>query len=425
MINTNAIGKGYAPVMIVLVVAVWVLAILSLVGAAYWILVRWRVHRDGRNRPSLREGLLISVPNWPSVSIIIPAHNEQQHAPDLLRSLLAQAYGASIEIIFVLDRCTDGSRAALELELANHGALDERRMRVRLIDNQECPEDWAGKCNAANRGAGLATGEILLFTDADTTFDPALVRASVALLRQRELSLLSALPAVSIRHGFEAIVQPVAVMQLMKLYPIARANDLVRPRPFANGQFMVFTREAYDAVGGHTAVKDYLLEDLAFANAMVHQLHRRAGVFVADDLLRVRMYESYRQFREGWRRIFIEAARRNPRRLVRYATECAVVGAGVAIIALLACAAGIVAWALGDHPLAIAGIATGCTALFFQQWTLRRIFELIGVPPIAALAYGYGSIAVARIQLRAARDLRAQKPVRWGGREYVIKPMQH
>ncbi|NDC52379.1 MAG: glycosyltransferase [Actinobacteria bacterium] len=81
-------------------------------------------------------------------------------------------------MIFVLDRCTDGTLAELR-------AIDDPRLVI--IENGSCPEDWAGKCNAARIGAARARGELLLFTDADTWFDPRLVRATVALLRGRLL----------------------------------------------------------------------------------------------------------------------------------------------------------------------------------------------------------------------------------------------
>lgn len=403
-----------------LIVTVWTLSGLALIGAAYWLVVKWRVHRDGRNRPGLCEGLEVQLPSWPSVSIVIPAHNEQEHAPDLLRSLLAQDYPGNLEIIFVLDRCTDGTRAALEAVSAPAGG----NRTIALIDNFECPAQWAGKCNAAHRGSGAAKGEVLLFTDADTTFDPRLVRASVALFVDRKLSLLSALPLVSVRHRFEAVVQPVCAMQLMKIYPIARVNSPDRPRPFANGQFMVFSRESYDAVGGHAAVHDDLLEDLAFARRMVHVLKRPAGLFVADDLLHVRMYESYAQFREGWKRIFIEACHRNPSRLTRYGIECATVGAGTVAAGVLAALSGAVGLVMGDIPLGASGIACGLLALVVQQWTLREIFSLIGVPPSAALAYAIASFEVARIQWEGAAALRSRTPVRWGGRHYVLNPQR-
>lgn len=399
----------------------WVLSALAVVLGAYWLVVLWRVHRDGRNRPGLAGGMGVALPSWPSVSIIIPAHNEREHAPDLLRSLLMQDYPAPMQIIFVLDRCTDGTRQALE-EVAR-GAPSNRS--VELIDNPDCPPDWAGKCNAAHRGSREARGEMLLFTDADTTFAPALVRCAVALFHQRSLALLSALPAVSVRHGFEALVQPVCAMQLMKLYPISRVNSPDRPRPFANGQFLLFSRTSYDDLGGHGAVHGDLLEDLAFARRMVHVLKRPAGLFVSDDLLRVRMYESYGQFREGWKRIFIEACNRNPRRLLRYGIECAGVGAGTTIVGALsitAGAAGIASGTPGSWGVAIAG---GVIALLAQHLTLMVIFSLIGVPAVGALCYSVSAIRVAAIQWSAARMLRLRMPVRWGGRHYVLKPQRN
>ncbi|MSR43967.1 MAG: glycosyltransferase [Phycisphaerales bacterium] len=407
------------------IVAVWICGALSGVGAVYWCVVGWRVRRDGRNRPSLREGLSGTLERWPSVSVIIPAHNEEAHAPDLLRTLLQQDYSGELEVIFVLDRCTDGTRAALMRVLDEHDRSKQRGPTVQLIDNHSCPDDWAGKCNAAHQGALRSRGEILLFTDADTTFDPALIRASVKLLTDHALALLSALSSVSVRHGFEAIVQPAAALQLMKQYPISSVNDAIEPRAFANGQFMMFTRESYEALGGHTAVKDALLEDLAFARRMVHTMKRKAGLFIADDLLRVRMYETYGQFREGWKRIFIEASHRNPARLVRYGWECALVGTGVACFGLIGAMFGVIGWVIGDPPLGIVGVCAGCGALIIQQLVLRRIFQLIGVPKIAALAYPYAALVIARIQWSGAHDLRSGKPVRWGGRNYVLQPSRN
>ncbi|MSR69936.1 MAG: DUF2065 family protein [Phycisphaerales bacterium] len=399
----------------------WFFGALCVAGTVYWSIVAWRVRRDGNNRPSLTEGLTGSLDHWPAVSVIIPAHNEVAHAPDLLRSLLAQDYAGAIEIIFVLDRCTDGTLAALE-QVASMRAAVDARLTVQFIDNRACPQDWAGKCNAAHQGAVRATGDILLFTDADTTFEPGVIRASVKLLILRKLSLLSVLSTVSVRHAFEAIVQPVAALQLMKIYPIARVNAQINPMPFANGQFMMFSREAYDHVGGHAAVKDALLEDLAFARLIVHACKRKAGLFLSDGLVRVQMYETYAQFREGWRRIFIEACHRNPRRLRRYGLECMLLGTGVAIAAVASLAGGALAWSLDDRPLAIAGVACGVVVLVVAQLTLRRIFELVGVPPVAALAYPYASLAIARIMWRGAKDLRRGAPVRWGGRAYVLEP---
>ncbi len=402
---------------------VWCFGSLSVVGGVYWTIVAWRVRRDGKNRPSLTEGLTGSLAHWPAVSVIIPAHNEEGHAPDLLRSLLAQDYLGELEVIFVLDRCTDGTLVALERVRADHAA-GVRAIKVSLIENTHCPDEWAGKCNAAHQGALVATGEILLFTDADTTFEPGVIRASVKLLHDRGLALLSVLSTVSVRHFFEAVAQPVAALQLMKLYPIARVNDIENPMPFANGQFMMFSREAYEAIGGHAAVKDALLEDLAFAKQIVRIIKRKAGLFLSDGLVHVQMYETYAQFREGWRRIFIEACHRNPRRMRRYGLECMGLGTGVAGVALASIVGGAAALSLDDRPLALVGFTLGALALIIQQLTLMRIYQLVGVPRIATLAYPFASLAVARILWRGAKDLRRSAPVRWGGREYRLEPTE-
>ena len=165
------------------------------------------------------------------------------------------------EVVLVLDRCTDGT-----LEIARRHA--EADPRITIVENDSCPEGWAGKCHAAAVGARRATGAYLLFTDADTVFDPDLVRASVALAHARDLGLLSLLSTLTFTRRDEQIVQPVASMILVGLYPIDRVNRDDTPRPFANGQFMLFRRSTYDRLGGHAAVRDSVLEDLAFASAV-------------------------------------------------------------------------------------------------------------------------------------------------------------
>src|SRR5204862_6144625 len=94
--------------------------------------------------------------------------------------------------------------------------------------------------------------------DADTSFTPGCVAASLALMRERKLDLLSLLSTLSFDTWFERIVQPAATLELMRQYPLTLANAAMDRRPFANGQFMLFTREAYEDVGGHEAVKSSL-----------------------------------------------------------------------------------------------------------------------------------------------------------------------
>jgi glycosyltransferase involved in cell wall biosynthesis len=404
------------------IVATWIGAVLSLAVVAYWSVFAWRAARDARGRPSLKEGLALAAPEagWGAVRVIVPAHNEERHAPTLLRSLLAQDYPGALEIVFVLDRCTDGTRAALESVMASHS--HRAGCTVRIIDNDTCPEDWAGKCNAARVGAtrdGGGDAAWLLFTDADTRFDPGLVRASVALAAHRGLALLSAMPQLTSGRTFERVAQPVAALQLMKLYPPERVNRAHDPRPFANGQFMLFAREAYDAIGGHAAVKDDLLEDIAFARK-VHYSKCRFGLFMPDGMLITHMYESAEQFREGWTRIFIESCHRDPRRLRRYAVVSAIIGIGGPLACVLTIAIGTVGGVMGDVPLMVGGALCGALGLLMQHLVLRGIYRLMRTPRRGVWLHWLGSASLTGILWRAASTLASGRPVRWGGRTYVL-----
>lgn len=419
----DARGATLAPMQAV-IVATWIGAALSIAVIAYWSVFAWRAARDARGRPSLREGIALPAPDggWRAVRVVVPAHNEERHAPTLLRSLLAQDYPGPLEIVFVLDRCTDGTRAALESVAATHSRRDG--MSMRIVDNAACPDDWAGKCNAARVGAQLDGGggaAWLLFTDADTRFDPGLVRSSVALAAHRGLSLLSAMPQLTSGRTFERVAQPVAALQLMKLYPPERVNRAQDPRPFANGQFMLFSREAYDAIGGHASVKDDLLEDIAFARR-VHYSKRRFGLFMPEGMLITHMYESAEQFREGWTRIFIESCHRDPVRLRRYAVLSAVIGIGGPLACVLTVAIGTVGGVMGDVPLMVGGAICGAAGLAVQHIVLRGIYRLMRTPRRGVWLHWLGSASLTGILWRAASLLVSGRPVRWGGRTYVLSP---
>ena len=245
--------------MIALSITAWVLLAVCAAAVAIWIVLLVRINMMLVDRPTVRDGIDLPAPpdGWPSLSIIVPAHDEQDMIDGCATLLREQEY-ENLQIVFVLDRCTDNTAAVL----ARHARADPR---IVVIENESCPEDWAGKCNAARIGAEHATGDWLLFTDADTRFDPQLARAAVALARDRDLALLSLLSTLTVEHRFERIAQVAATMTLLELYPIHRTDRTKSPRPFANGQFMLFRRDWYDRIGGHDAVKDALLEDIAAA----------------------------------------------------------------------------------------------------------------------------------------------------------------
>jgi len=388
------------------------------VGAVYWAIAIVRIVRELAQLPRVREGLEIVEPagGWPRVSVIVPAHNEEALAPRCAESLLASDH-PSLEVIFVLDRCTDRTLERLT-------PIADRDPRLRIIENRSCPPDWAGKCNAARVGAEHAGGEALLFTDADTEFDPRLVRAATALLKHRGLSLVSLLPTLTREHFFERAAQPVASLTLLRMYPISSANRPVNPRVFANGQFLLFDRAMYERLGGHTAVKDDLLEDIAFARAVRDRGGGRCGLFVAESMLVVRMYDSMKAFSEGWKRIFIEACLRHPGRLRRKAVEVMAIGVGIPIAQVLTAVLATVAFGLSSSTNTLAALAwlLAVGGFVLQTGALAVCYRQAAAPLLGVLFHPFGSWIVAASLWGGALDLERRRPVRWGGREYVLEP---
>ena len=287
--------------------------------AVYYGVVVYRIMRGRRTLPTARDGLNFPEPEggWPSVAVVIPAHNESDVIAQAASTLLRSEYPGEARFVFALDRCTDDTEELLRGAIADAGEAGERAEVVLIT---ECPEGWAGKVHAIHAGAtrsdAARDAELLLFADADTRFDPGCIRATVAILKERKLSLLSLLSTLTSDAWFERLVQPAAGFELVRQYPLDQVNSTRRGRAFANGQFMLFERRDYETLGGHEGVREELLEDLAFSRRMKKPgTGRRIGCFEADGMLGCQMYRSWPAFRKGWKRIYTEAARRRPGRL--------------------------------------------------------------------------------------------------------------
>ena len=399
------------PMSLAISVTTIIFAVLAAATAIYWGFVFGRLVRLSRHTPELRDGLQLAVVDE-MVSIIVPAHDEARVIDRMVRSMRSQE-DMKIELIVVLDRCTDDTFDRLT-------AAADGDPRVRIVVNDACPEGWAGKCNAAAVGAAEATGDWVLFTDADVHFDPGVVRAAVSIAAENKVDLLSAYTRLTSGHWWEIIVQPPAAITLLRMFPPDRVNHEERPRSFANGQFMLFRRESYDRLGGHAVVKDDLLEDLAFAKA-VHRTGGRVRVVHSDTMIQTSMYESLEDLLSGWRRIFIESCHRNIGRLNRNVIRVA--GAGLGPVAsLFGVLMGFLSLGQDEYWIGIAGIAGGVSGVAISGMTLAVIFGRGGMPRIGILGWPIGCLLVAGTLRRGAVDLAKGRPIRWGGREYVIEP---
>jgi glycosyltransferase involved in cell wall biosynthesis len=228
-----------------------------------------------------------TVTGSPTVSVIVPARNEEACLRACLDSLVAQT-GIAFEVIVVDDHSTDRTR---EIALSFPG--------VRVIDAPPLPQGWTGKNNAVTCGARAANGEWFLFTDADTVHLPGSLARSLDEAKDHGAALLSYSPEQIVTSVWEKAVMPVIFAELASRYSPSQVSDPNSVVAAANGQYILITREAYDAVGGHAAVGDTLLEDVALARA-VKGVGRKILFRYGGEAVRTRMYRSFDQLVEGW-----------------------------------------------------------------------------------------------------------------------------
>ncbi len=228
--------------------------------------------------------------NPPSVSVIIPARNEEQTIARAVESLACQPEVS--EIIVVNDQSSDGTAAALS-------ALAARVPKLKILETTELPGGWIGKSYAASLGASAAAGEWLLFTDADTVHLPGSVERALADAAAHSAAIVSYSPEQETRTLWERALIPFIYCRLAEKFSYARVSDARFPDAAANGQFLLVRRDAYDATGGHRAVSSEVLEDVALARRLKQTGY---GLYFASGqgIARTRMYRSFGAMWEGW-----------------------------------------------------------------------------------------------------------------------------
>ena len=367
------------------------------------LVVWWRT-RDSR---SLDDYPAVAPPRPPLVSVVIPARDEARNVARCLHSVLATTWPA-LEVLVVDDHSADGTG-----DIAR--AIAARDPRLRVLDNPPLPEGWMGKQWACATGAAAARGDVLAFVDADTTHAPDLLPRAVAAIRARDAALLSVAGRQEMATFWERVVQPQLFAVIAGRYGgterVSRSRHAVDK--IANGQCLLMTRAAYDAVGGHHSVRDVVAEDLKLAQR-THAAGLPVHLLLGETQLATRMYTSLRELVGGWRKnVFAGGREAMPLgRLGQWLFPVLLVLPALMqlwpLLLLLAAAVGLVDdWT--TVRMAIVSIAA--TLLFWVA-----IYRRSGLSPLWALLYPLGAGTYLTIVVQAIA--RGQR-VEWRGREYV------
>jgi chlorobactene glucosyltransferase len=369
--------------------------------AAPWLLPFLTLPRLARRSPNLSDAPRAS---GPLVSIIIPARNEAGTIQTVVRSILKTTY-QPFELIVVDDRSTDQTVRLVE-QMQTEGP-------VQLVRGKELPEGWYGKPWACFQGFREARGDLLLFTDADTRHEPELLERAVGGLLTQRADLLTVAPVQRCVTFWERIIMPQIWFQLALRYSPVSVNRARRSRDvIANGQFILTTRPAYEAVGTHAAVRGEVAEDLALAQTYL-EMGRKLHFAFAERLMETRMYQNLGSLVEGWSKNIYLGGRRsfphNPtlRALVPVMLVTAMLYWLIPPLTLLVAVA-----APGlELPGPAAGLAVGFSILF---WML--ICSGMRIPIIYGAGYPLGALMTLFIGLRST--WRGSRRVEWRGRVY-------
>jgi chlorobactene glucosyltransferase len=301
---------------------------------AFWLLVVrlwYRQHTTQLPRvPQVEPSTLLEPP---LVSIIMPVRNEAHQIAACIQSLLAQDY-PRFEVIVVNDCSEDNTGAILD-----RLAAEDHRLRV--VQGSPLPEDWiVGRSYPIYQGYRVAKGDWLLTTDADTIHAPGLLTGVMAMLLCSPASYATVLafirePTVGSYVMNLAVGTCIFMLTNPKGYydPKSRVSQL-------NGQYMIFAREAYEAIGTHAAVRHYVIDDTAMG--YLAKLHGYVPLVLdGRDVLQATMYCTLAESWRGWSRLLVTSL---------WITH----GPGLGSVALLGFTAGM--WLLWMTPWILGGL---------------------------------------------------------------------
>lgn len=229
----------------------------------------------------------------PRVSVVVAARNEERHIEPAIRALLAQDY-PDFELVVVDDRSTDRTPAILRAIAGSEG-----RLAVERID--DLPDGWLGKNHALHRGAARATGELLLFADADVILAPDALARAVRLLELRRADHVAVAPDLIIPTWPLALVVRYFMMWFMLYLRPWKAPD-PRSKAFIGiGAFNLLRASTYRAVDGHARIPLRPDDDI-----MLGKLVKRAGyrqlLASGDGLVTVEWYRTLGEMARGFRK---------------------------------------------------------------------------------------------------------------------------
>ncbi|MEO6503358.1 MAG: glycosyltransferase [Jatrophihabitantaceae bacterium] len=224
-----------------------------------------------------------------TVSLLVPMRDEAGRLAQFLPALLTQS--GVTELIVLDDQSGDGSAALAQSILAGSA-------HARLVSGAAAPPGWVGKTWACEQLAAQASGELLVYCDADVVLAPGAVEAVLGEMAEQRADVFSVFPRQLTGSLGEALLTPLIEDVLLCFLPFRLLSMDVPSAATANGSLLVFGRQALAELGGFSSVRSEIVEDVALARR-ARRAGLRLGLALGGELVQTRMYTSYRQVVSG------------------------------------------------------------------------------------------------------------------------------
>lgn len=339
--------------------------------------------------------------DWPKLSLIVPACNEAGTIEAATRAKLASDY-PNLELVLVDDRSDDGTS-----EIADRlAALDPR---VRVVHVRELPPGWLGKVHALSRGVAEATGDWLLFSDADVHLEPDLLRRTMAEALRREAGFVVVTPKLS-SASFALDVILATFMRLLvvggRLYKVADPRSRAA---VGGGTFNLVERSAWERTPGFEWLRLEIADDVALGQ-MMKRSGARCAVFDGEDRVHLHFYRSVGEMMQGLEKNgYAVLGGLKPWRAL-------LTGAILLHVELTP----MVALALPSAPARIAGALLLATLIFSQALISRAGHRSV----LPALVPGVGAVMLVFFMLRSMLLTHARGGIVWRGTHYPLASLR-
>jgi chlorobactene glucosyltransferase len=355
------------------------------------------------------------IKNFPKVSIILPARNEEKYIARCLDSLLRQDY-PNFEIIVINDSSTDRT----EVIMQHYAARDPR---ILVVKAKPKPDGWIGKNWACYQGYLRATGNLFLFTDADTVHQPSTMSLSIKHLILENLDALTAMPKLLCKDIWTKITLPMLSTFLHSRFSALRVNDRKTKIGYFFGSFFIISRSTYEKVGTHKAIRHEIIEDGALGGKVKEEKFMMKMVR-GDNYIEAIWARDFHSLWHGLRRLMIPLYNQKRKRASLMA---------IAIFFLLFEPFLLLPYSLflflnvaRDDIFSLILIVSDAmaSAIIILSSVIQLRFSIFQ-NPLYALASPLGGAIISLSFITSIIDAKKKGTVSWRGRHYALNEKQH